>query len=98
MEMDRSYAVLIGDVAGSRVHPRRDDLQDRLVRTLNAVNAHLPPVQALQITIGDEFQGVFADIGSALSAALQVPLELTDRKSTRLNSSHTDISRMPSSA
>ena len=26
------------------------------------------------------------------------PVEATDRKSTRLNSSHTDISRMPSSA
>ena len=26
------------------------------------------------------------------------PIEFPDRKSTRLNSSHTDISRMPSSA
>ena len=34
------------------------------------------------------------------AAALLVQLESTDvdRKSTRLNSSHTDISRMPSSA
>ena len=27
-----------------------------------------------------------------------VPVSMADRKSTRLNSSHTDISRMPSSA
>ena len=33
-----------------------------------------------------------------LVAALDVERELLDRKSTRLNSSHTDISRMPSSA
>ena len=32
-----------------------------------------------------------------MSAALAYP-EVEDRKSTRLNSSHTDISRMPSSA
>ena len=31
-------------------------------------------------------------------SATQKPLERIDRKSTRLNSSHTDISRMPSSA
>ena len=31
-------------------------------------------------------------------AAIRETLEETDRKSTRLNSSHTDISRMPSSA
>ena len=29
---------------------------------------------------------------------LIIPAVITDRKSTRLNSSHTDISRMPSSA
>ena len=29
---------------------------------------------------------------------LQLRKSITDRKSTRLNSSHTDISRMPSSA
>ena len=32
------------------------------------------------------------------SSNLKTILELADRKSTRLNSSHTDISRMPSSA
>ena len=31
-------------------------------------------------------------------AALERAIEQADRKSTRLNSSHTDISRMPSSA
>ena len=34
----------------------------------------------------------------AVATALDIPLKAGDRKSTRLNSSHTDISRMPSSA
>ena len=40
-------------------------------------------------------------IGPAVSAKLELAGVydlMTDRKSTRLNSSHTDISRMPSSA
>ena len=48
-------------------------------------------------------KGAVAAIADGLSAGdrvLQVPdsLDALDRKSTRLNSSHTDISRMPSSA
>ena len=35
---------------------------------------------------------------SLTTRKLRLDLELSDRKSTRLNSSHTDISRMPSSA
>ena len=34
----------------------------------------------------------------AVQGGLELPAGKTDRKSTRLNSSHTDISRMPSSA
>ena len=34
----------------------------------------------------------------ALEAGMNAPSPILDRKSTRLNSSHTDISRMPSSA
>ena len=36
--------------------------------------------------------------GNLLGVDLETPATLEDRKSTRLNSSHTDISRMPSSA
>ena len=35
---------------------------------------------------------------AAMAATTLMAQDLPDRKSTRLNSSHTDISRMPSSA
>ena len=38
------------------------------------------------------------DLVKKLAGYLNVELKIRDRKSTRLNSSHTDISRMPSSA
>ena len=60
--------------------------------------------------IGDEFdctgsniQRIYSRIQRKMKRAhelaeLMVEADLKDRKSTRLNSSHTDISRMPSSA
>ena len=41
---------------------------------------------------------LFAFSRSAFRMAKMLTPEVADRKSTRLNSSHTDISRMPSSA
>ena len=58
-----------------------------------AENNHLKPVILLnKIDLFDEKQ--FSD----LKQRLQLYQNIGDRKSTRLNSSHTDISRMPSSA
>ena len=45
-----------------------------------------------------KFGYVQKEIRSALEKADEQPDNVIDRKSTRLNSSHTDISRMPSSA
>ena len=50
---------------------------------------------------GDVADDGLAPIGAALylvASVLWLTPSLVDRKSTRLNSSHTDISRMPSSA
>ena len=53
------------------------------------------------IRIVDEFKGMDAETVASLIEGepyiSQVPVE-PDRKSTRLNSSHTTVSRMPSSA
>ena len=44
---------------------------------------------------GEEFDGNFDGFGAT---DREIPLPLSDRKSTRLNSSHIPLSRMPSSA
>ena len=50
--------------------------------------------------IGNENSAILIDIGIYYKRLIERLNEtgLEDRKSTRLNSSHTDISRMPSSA
>ena len=50
----------------------------------------------LPATAKTQFQATVASVKNQLSAAES--MGVGDRKSTRLNSSHTDISRMPSSA
>ena len=47
---------------------------------------------------GKEFIQIYEQAEADLRELLAVPPNFKDRKSTRLNSSHTDISRMPSSA
>ena len=66
-------------------------------------NAELPGFGYLNPA--GEFEGFDVDFGKAIAAAIfgdATKVEFrsltADRKSTRLNSSHTDISRMPSSA
>mgnify|MGYP003342224855 CR=1 FL=1 len=49
--------------------------------------------RAMVSIVGTELSQLVGDRGKVLDA-----LQELDRKSTRLNSSHTDISRMPSSA
>ncbi len=67
---------MIGDVVGSRQHPDQAQLFTQLRKALNWVNTQTSPVQALQITIGDELQGVFAEIAQAIRAALLLSLYL----------------------
>ena len=58
-------------------------------------NSH-PKLKALQVVI---FVNLFAYFAIAyLAGLLMTKLRQVDRKSTRLNSSHTSVSRMPSSA
>lgn len=60
-------ATLIGDVVGSRAAASRATLHARVVALLEEINAGAPLVP-LRITVGDEFQGCFADLGGALRA------------------------------
>ena len=42
--------------------------------------------------------GMIDNENNSMAQETQIPQQTVDRKSTRLNSSHTDSSRMPSSA
>lgn len=71
---------LIGDVVASKQHIDRDALQRSLRGVLKSVNERLRPVQPLEPTAGDEFQGAFVDVVTAVRASLLIRLELLMRK------------------
>lgn len=68
------YVALIADLRGSRDHPDRAGLQERLRATLDAVNAAHTPSAALTITAGDEFQGLLdaTRAGTAVDLVVEV--------------------------
>ncbi|MFI2706951.1 SatD family protein, partial [Nocardioides sp. CER28] len=51
-------------------------LHARLTAALDRVNAEVRAAVPLRITVGDEYQGVYADLGSALRATLRLRLAL----------------------
>lgn len=70
------YAAIVGDVIDSRSHADQGALIGRLTREMTWVNERVPAVQSLSVTVGDEFQGAYEGLGSALSAALMIRLRL----------------------
>jgi len=83
MDDQQEGVAVIGDLVGSRSSGDRAEVQRGLVAALEAVNTMVPPLQPLAPTIGDEFQGVFADLPSALRATLLVRLSLAEGLDTR---------------
>ena len=73
--LSRGYAVIV-DLVASRTQPDRSEAQDLLVEALAEVNVTVDALQPLAPTIGDECQGAFADLSSALRAALLLRLLL----------------------
>jgi hypothetical protein len=67
---------LIGDLIGSRGSDDRQALHARFERALDEVNDQFSPPTPMRITVGDEYQGMFASLGDALSASLLVRLAL----------------------
>lgn len=74
--MVHNYAAMVGDVIASRHAGDREQLQLALETSLASVNAAHSPVQPLTMTIGDEFQGLFAHLGDAVDASLMIRLAL----------------------
>ena len=81
-KLDHVVAVL-GDVVGSRGHPDPERRRGAVADALALANDRLAPMQPLTPTIGDEFQGLFADLVSALEATLIVRLVLRGRVDVR---------------
>ncbi|HET7399836.1 MAG TPA: SatD family protein [Intrasporangium sp.] len=67
-----SRVVLIGDVVGSRSTLDRQALHDRLSAVLRGVNETVRALEPAVITVGDEFQGVYASLGDGLRASFLV--------------------------
>jgi len=76
MDGSGPVATLIGDVVGSREVTDRAALHRRLTTALAAINDGLAPAVPLRITVGDEYQGVFEDVGTAIAAAFRLRLAL----------------------
>lgn len=55
-----------------------------LENTLTIVNDTLHPVQPVTMTIGDEFQGLFADLADAVTASFRIGFELGDMVGIRV--------------
>lgn len=72
------YASLIGDIVASREAEDRRQLHELVREVLRQVNTYLPFLQPLSPTVGDEFQGVYQDLSSAVQATLLLRLSLTN--------------------
>jgi DNA-directed RNA polymerase specialized sigma24 family protein len=75
-ESRSGFVAVLGDVVESRRHPSRPDLQDTMRDALGIANAKNPAIQPLTSTIGDEFQGLYMNVATALRATLVVRLLL----------------------
>lgn len=78
-----SVFVIIGDLVGSRRSTSRSAAQAALENALESTSRVTPPVDRLESTVGDEFQGVYADLGAATLAALLVRLNLPESMDAR---------------
>jgi hypothetical protein len=77
------YASVIGDVVASKLHADRQGSRLLLNEALARANSSIRGIQPLEITIGDEFQGLFGRTDEALTAALLVRMHLLERVDVR---------------
>ncbi|MBD3914889.1 hypothetical protein IEZ25_09705 [Nocardioides hwasunensis] len=75
MKQEASFTV-IGDLVGSRRSRDRTHVHALFARAVDDVNATYAPTVPLRIGTGDEFQGIFATLGTAMAATLRLRLSL----------------------
>jgi hypothetical protein len=78
-----SPVAMIGDVVRSRTRADRQALHDELSAALAEANTVVGAGDPLVITVGDEFQGVYATLGDALHASFVVRAALHPRTDVR---------------
>ncbi len=78
-----SPVALIGDIVRSRDRGDRQALHDEVSRALARTNDVVVSQDPLVITLGDEFQGVYATLGQALHASFVVRTALHPRTDVR---------------
>ncbi|HET8986965.1 MAG TPA: SatD family protein [Humibacillus sp.] len=83
VEQQASSMALIGDIVRSRTRGDRQALHDELSRALAEANSTVASQDPLVITVGDEFQGVYATLGQALHASSVVRAALHPRTDVR---------------
>ena len=76
MTMHPLGVAVIADLVGSRKQPDRALAQRLLVGAFDEVNRDVPAVQPLAPTVGDESQGLYATVESAILATLMLRLVL----------------------
>lgn len=81
--MSEDVATLIGDLVGSRRSRDRAALHTGLEARLADVNATFAPLTPLRITVGDEYQGVFATVAEAAHAALHLRVAMLPDQDVR---------------
>ncbi|MFC5678219.1 SatD family protein [Aeromicrobium endophyticum] len=74
---------VIGDLVGSREQASRSEAQRHLTTALAVANEMVDAEQPLEPTIGDELQGVYADLSSAMLATVLVRLALPESMDCR---------------
>lgn len=67
---------LLADLVDSRASDDRRALHGRVTAALAATNEQFRALDALRITVGDEFQGLYPTLGAALGASYAVRLGL----------------------
>ncbi len=83
---------LIGDLVSSRELADRAAAQRLLGAALDEVNEVLHPVQPLEPTVGDEFQGAFGNQPDAIVAALLVRLAVMNVVDVRCGIGYGEVS------
>lgn len=75
-KLSSSVAAVVGDVIASRDSGDRANLQQNLASVMGELNRSHEAVQPLMMTVGDEFQGLYADLTRAFQVALRLRIDL----------------------